>query len=306
MRMSKKNEDTSAKLDISRENFDGFRFVFGGVGLDLANGGSTVLIEGQAGVGKTVLALQMATSYLNTCDKSKEYVLYIAFEQPADSLEVLLNSFDFFGFRSTTEICKCPPEIELHKLPPGKLHILSRPPSSQKLSKFIDYITQALSEFKECAMLVLDSIGVFESPQNPEEREELDRLCNGARRGGYALTMVREKEPRAAEAVAEYVTDTVFELQFKPMNLTLPYGPLVRTIEVKKSRVQKSDRGPHEFEIIDGLGIVVYPSCASVFQRVYEDKLRVTAKEEESIEVFDCKGGESLDKDLTHDVDMPG
>lgn len=305
MNMSKVNEDTPAILDISLKDFDGFRFVFGGRGLDLSDGGSTVLIEGQAGIGKTVMGLQMATCYLNRpgCDKSKEYVLYVAFEQPASSLEVLLQSFDFFGFREKTETNICHYAPELLTLKPGKLNILSRPPSS-KLSKFIDYMTRELTRNEGCSMLVLDSIGVFESSPNVEDREELDRLCEGARRGGYALVMVREKEPEAAKTVAEYITDTVFELQFKPMNPDLPYGPLVRTIEVKKSRVQKSYRGPHEFEIIDEKGILLYPSCASVFQGVAESRrnsrgeTHSTTGEEDVIPVFDCDGADVVHEEL--------
>lgn len=314
MSISEVNKDTSAILDISIKDFDGFRFVFGGRGLDLSNGGSTVLIEGQAGIGKTVLALQMATAYLNRekCDKSKEYVHYIAFEQPASSLQALLDHFDFFGFRGKTEICICRSEDPDHKLDAGKLHIASRSRSDRTLSTFIDQITWEVTTNKGCSLLVLDSIGVFEGSEAPQGRGELDRLCDRARSGGFALVMVREKEPEAVKNVPEYITDTVFELQFKPMNPDLPYGPSVRTMEIKKSRVQKSHRGPHEFEIIDKRGIAVYPSCASVFQDVAESrrssggKAGGTTTKEKVIPVFDCIGADVVHRQLAQADGMTG
>ncbi|MCP4634789.1 MAG: hypothetical protein GY855_17815 [candidate division Zixibacteria bacterium] len=284
-------------LDISIENYDGFKFVFNDEGLDLSSSGNTVLVEGQSGVGKTVLSLQMAINYLDLCKNSNEYVLYIAFEQPAKAITSLLKNFEYF--KKTEKDIDYLEDYQKPIFKQGKLNIYSRPPSMSHLNNFIDEITREITSQPKCRMLLLDSIGVFENEEYPANRQQLDRLCEGARQGDYALIMVREKEPQAAAAVAEYVTDSVFELQFKPMNISLPYGPLVRTVEVKKSRIQKSHRGPHEFEIRGEKGIIVYPSIASIFEdveRMQYPKMQMSEdKDVEPMIVSNCTGSESIE-----------
>src|SRR6185369_5430318 len=254
----------SRTVDISHEHYDGFGFIFGGSGLHLSDG-TSVLIEGQAGVGKTVFALQMACRYLEKlCEEdAAEYVLYYSFEQDASVLQSLIKSFN--DFATQADICICPEDPQ-HTFVPQKLHMISRP-TGDDLSTFIDNMTQRITKNPSCALVVLDSIGYFDRKEGDPRRDQLDRLCNRAREGEYAIIIVREKEPSAAAAVAEYITDNVFELQLKPINPALSYGPQVRTIEIKKSRAQKSLRGPHEFEIKEDTGVLIFPSPDSVFPR---------------------------------------
>jgi KaiC/GvpD/RAD55 family RecA-like ATPase len=282
----------SRTVDISHKHYDGFGFIFGGTGLHLSEG-TSVLIEGQAGVGKTVFALQMACRYLQKlCEEnSAEYVLYYSFEQDATVLQSLIESFK--GFATQVSICLCNPEDSQHTFVPQKLHIISRPPSDE-LSHFIDNMTLRITKNPGCALVLLDSIGYFDRREGDPRRDQLDRLCQRAREGEYAIIIVREKEPSAAAAVAEYITDNVFELQLKPINPALSYGPQVRTIEIKKSRAQKSLRGPHEFEIKEDIGILIFPSPDSVFPRSGEKGGELSPL----LEVFQGDGEELLRKQL--------
>ncbi|MFI5397949.1 MAG: ATPase domain-containing protein [Candidatus Binatia bacterium] len=277
-------------LNLSVEHYDGFKVIFGGQGFDLTPSAS-LLIEGQAGVGKTVLALQIACKFLGVCSKD-QYVLYFAFEQDAEALQSLLQRFQLGG-----EVCVCGTNPG-HRRDPKKLHIVSRP-RSDSLSAFVDYTGGLLSKNQGCALLLLDSIGVFEAPDGGTSRKELDRLCQLAREGRYALVMVREKEPEAAAAVAEYVTDSVFELQLKP----IAYGPQVRTIEIKKSRIQRSLRGPHEFEILDRLGIAPFPFPDSGFGR--EEQAGPSAPTA-ILDLFDGEGADLLRSQLVRSDDSIG
>ena len=180
---------------------------------------------------------------------------------------------------------------------------MSRPPSAS-LDLFIDSMAPRITNNPGCKLLILDSIGFFETPEGGASRKQLDRLCQQAREAGYALIMVREKEPAAAAAVSEYVTDAVFELQLKPLNISLSYGPQVRTIEVKKSRVQKSQRGPHEFEIRDGSGIIVFPSTDSVFVIPAMGRKEGDA-EAPLLSVFEGPGADLLRKQLARSEPSP-
>ena len=294
-------------IDISTREYDGFRFIFQNNGLDISDG-TSVLIEGQAGVGKTVFALQLACSYLAQLSVQarseqrpiKEYIWYVSLEQDGRSLENLLKRFGRFGLPAQdVKVCVCPSD-DHHAFTPGHLHIHARVPEID-LDHFINDMVRRTGD-KRCALLIVDSIGYYETANRDKSpRQQIDRLCREARKSDFGLLMVREKEPLAAEQVTEYVTDTVLELQFRPINHQLPYGPRVRTLEVKKSRIQKSHRGPHEFDVDDKLGVVVYPSSDSLFEgRKAEEKGR-----EALLDVFDGGGCKHLNEQLKRS-DQPG
>lgn len=247
-------------IDISTPQSDGFKFIFDNLGLDIS-GGTSVLIEGQAGVGKTLLALQMACAYLGRArqERREEYAWYISFEQDARSLARVLDTFN--AFVTGVPYCDCK-EHPNQPFEIGKLHLYTRPPT-QELGVFLDKIIQETSSHRQCGLVIIDSVGHYE--RDPS-RKDLDRLCQQGRERDFGVIMIREKEPSAANLVPEYVTDTVLELQFKPMLLErLAYGPQVRTIELKKSRVQKFHRGPHEFRIDSKRGVEIFPSIDSLY-----------------------------------------
>lgn len=253
---------TSKIIDISTPQSDGFKFIFDNIGLDISCG-TSVLIEGQAGVGKTLLALQMACAYLARAkqDHREEYAWYISFEQDSRSLAKVLDTFS--ALMTGVAYCDCKEHHSIQPFETEKLHLYTRPPT-QELGVFLDKIIQETSSHKQCGLVIVDSVGHYEKDPS---RKDLDRLCQQGRDRDFGVVMIREKEPSAANLVPEYVTDTVLELQFKPMLYweRLAYGPQVRTIEIKKSRVQKFHRGPHEFRIDGKRGIEIFPSIDSLY-----------------------------------------
>lgn len=221
--------------------------------------GSSVLVEGGPGSGKTIFCLELAK---NMCQKGKK-VLYMSFEEPEYRLR---NHFASFGTNTA--------ELEKKKL----LYIkrfnaldIARSVeallSEAKKELLIDVQPVLIPhDFTPDIVLIdsLTSIGSAFSGEESRFRIYMEQLFRYLESHQITSFLVRETSNpthigtsfiEKAEAVS-FLSDGIIALY----NVFLPTGQRKRAIEIVKMRGASFDRKIMECEIIGKRGIVVYPN----------------------------------------------
>lgn len=223
----------------------------GNPGLDrILNGGilkgHSVLVEGGAGTGKTILGLQFL--YEGAMNLNEPGILLSLDVHPAK----LYRDAAGFGW-------------DLKKLEEeGKLKVILA-----SVQATVDQLQGENSPLEKeirrigAARIVLDSITLLRDmvADMKEFRKMVRVLLNAFEREGLTSMMTLETEPgKEGEYLVERSSvDAIFSL-----SANLPEGREneLRRLRVTKARGQNYLSGNHTFEIVDGTGIVLYPRVA--------------------------------------------
>jgi circadian clock protein KaiC len=210
--------------------------------------GRTTLITGKSGAAKSILALQLASSFARSGLKT---VIFAIEEMPED----LIASGDGLGFG-------CSGLVERGIL---RFADLTRPPDAATIvtgeydvGGLIHRVQAAAKEFGAQA-LVLDSATALFSPRPPEEqlRSHFFQLVGAFRKQGLTAVVTAEAPddygPRTTLGVEDYVCDAVLVLR----NL-IDNERRRRTIEVHKYRRSAHQKGEYPCTITNK-GLIVFP-----------------------------------------------
>jgi len=199
--------------------------------------GSTTLVSGSPGSGKTILSLQ----FLVNCAIRGENGLYISLEEDVERMKEYLS----VAFKWPLE--------ELIKK--GRLLMLKS--DIYDFEKFKDLIETNVEKMK-IKRLVIDPITVlslfFESPfQIRRSLLELDHMLKKLK----CTSLLTCEIPEGSQAISsfgieEFTCDGIILLFYK---IGAPRG-----IVIRKMRLIEHDRDVHPFEIKAKKGIVVYPN----------------------------------------------
>jgi len=200
--------------------------------------GSTTLVSGTPGSGKTILSMQfLVNGYL----QAKEKGFYISLEEDVDRMENYMSKA--FGW----------PIRELRKK--GNLIMLRS--DVYDFEKFKDLIETTV-EKNGIERVVIDPITVislfFEKPlEIRRSLLELDRMLKKLN----CTSILTCEIPEGTNAISsfgieEFTSDGIIILTYK---IGAPRG-----IVIRKMRLVDHDKEIHPFEIKEGKGIVVYPT----------------------------------------------
>lgn len=202
--------------------------------------GSTVLVQGLPGSGKTTLGLQFIHYGATQCD---EPGLVVSFEEfPTQMLRDAKN----FGWEFE-------PLIQA-----GKVKVIASSPQAfyQQIRNPDSELNRLLNEGKIQRVLI-DSLSHFQRLTNDpiELREILNSLLNRLRQSQTTSLLTQEVRWSEGEvSLEQYAVDAVVQLFFEPINRVQRR----RFIEILKARGQFFQSGRHSMEITNE-GIKVYP-----------------------------------------------
>ncbi len=221
--------------------------------------GSSVLVEGGPGSGKTIFCLELAK---NMCQKGKK-VLYMSFEEPEYRLR---NHFVSFG----TNVAELERKKLLYIKRFNALDIARSVEallSEAKKELLIDVQPVLIPHDFTPEIVLIDSLTSIGSAFSGEEsrfRIYMEQLFRYLESHQITSFLVRETSNpthigtsfiEKAEAVS-FLSDGIIALY----NVFLPTGQRKRAIEIVKMRGASFDRKIMECEIVGKKGIVVYPN----------------------------------------------
>jgi len=200
--------------------------------------GSTTLVSGTPGTGKTILSVQfLVNGYL----QAKEKGFYISLEEDVDRMEKYMSKA--FGW----------PIRELRK----KGNLIMMRSDIYDFEKFKDLIETTI-EKNGIERVVIDPITVislfFEKPlEIRRSLLELDRMLKKLN----CTSLLTCEIPEGTNAISsfgieEFTSDGIIILTYK---IGAPRG-----IVIRKMRLVDHDKEIHPFEIKEGKGIIVYPT----------------------------------------------
>jgi KaiC/GvpD/RAD55 family RecA-like ATPase/transcriptional regulator with XRE-family HTH domain len=256
---------------------EGLDFLLDGGLLPPPTTGSAALVRGLPGAGKTVLSLQIATSFA----QQGGVAVYLSAEEDPN---LLVERLSFFGYTIKREAggMSAIPEAKPFKPPvpitirsltgienagvgeeelkrPHTLVLLSvsaRPVKGEgSIFEAVERLLNSISdEGKGYACLVVDSA---EALIERRSRKSYDRLFEISRKPMIFGFYLSEDDTRDRLNVQDYVADTVITLGYRrPADISF----VERIVEIRKCRTQHHVRGEHTFAIRSGEGIVVFPT----------------------------------------------
>ncbi len=244
----------------------GLSNIFRGGLLPRTHDGTTMLLLGPPGAGKTVLALQL------TADIARfgGLAIYCSFEESYDLLVDRLVTFGQYQ-PEKFQVIEAGPDLEelvrtaqVHDPLKGLLILLrldevggELPP----LPEVIRTIESSTASFQGERAITIDSIsalGLRESEGMSEafrRRVNLHALVKEIEKS-HLLGLLLGEEGDPGATTLGYLVDTVLRFSFDEPTHT-------RAIEISKCRLQDYQSGRHPFRIVDGRGTVIYPSLVS-------------------------------------------
>lgn len=193
--------------------------------------GSTVLISGAPGTGKTIMAMQ----FLMEGIRNGEKVLYLSLEEIEESLKEQAKQFGW----DLDELCD-----------QNKLQLLKMNPR-----RFKDEFSSLRFVKENISRMAVDSISpIMDVEESP--RDVLHAVLSGMKGTGITSLFVSELGPEGGlsrDGVSEYVCDGVIKLSTREIG-----GEVERIGQVKKMRATKIDPNKHSIEISDN-GIEFLP-----------------------------------------------
>lgn len=195
--------------------------------------GSTVIVEGAPGTGKTTLGMQFLYS---GAVNHGETGIYMTFEEFPDQLYGNMLAFGWdlrrLEAEGTLRVISMSPDIFLEQLTePGGL--------IEKLIRELD-----------CKRIVVDSISLFRYGAADEEdhRRMLYRLRNILRKMSLTSLLIKESGTAKEESGFEaYISDGFIQLQLKQQMEKYR----VRTLEILKMRGRRIREGEHVYRLTD-------------------------------------------------------
>ncbi len=231
-----------------------------GVSTSISRENLTVLISGEPGVGKSTLALALATQVA----ARGGFALFFRFEP--DESSVLRQVTHFYRkylpfMQIVTQSGRILTTGE-KTARPGVLMISDTPGGSpdQMFNAALALIGAHADGFRE-RLVVFDPITVTRTYDDATSwRVALADGSGILRATGCSVVYVAEKQDSAETAFDEYVTDVAFRL-VRGHSLD---GHSSRHLEIVKTRWQSSHRGEHAYSIESGSGFTIFPSSGAV------------------------------------------
>ena len=207
--------------------------LFGG-GLDR---GTTTLILGQAGTGKSTLALQYA---VHTAAQGERSMIF-TFDETRD---VMLSRAKALGFKLEKAIES------------GTITVQQVDPAELSPGEFAVRILRGVEE--GCNLVTIDSLNGYLNAMPGEKylNNQLHELCTCLNQQGVVTILVLAQQGGTAAAEApvnlSYLSDTVVNLRYFEA-----YGEVKQAIAVVKKRSGGHEKTIREFKLMSGKGIVI-------------------------------------------------
>jgi circadian clock protein KaiC len=207
--------------------------LFGG-GLDR---GTTTLILGKAGTGKSSLALQYA---VQMADRGERSIMF-AFDE---TRSVMLSRARALGFRLEKAIEN------------GTITVQQVDPAELSPGEFAVRILRDVEA--GCKLVVIDSLNGYLNAMPGEKylNNQLHELCTSLNQQGVVTILILAQHGLAAAAEApvdlSYLSDTVASLRYFEA-----YGEVKQGIAMVKKRSGHHEKAIREFKLISGKGIVL-------------------------------------------------
>jgi KaiC/GvpD/RAD55 family RecA-like ATPase/transcriptional regulator with XRE-family HTH domain len=293
----------------------------GGLILPSASG-MTMLIKGQAGTGKTMLALQLAASlalqghvsvYLsgeenpNLLMERLSYIGYTRWLANPPYKKILCRREREGERKFEAIICNVIEPLKFTESeegaaqfgkdqPDGKLLLVAIPnrnefyrPDNPLLRKLHEFLRSFPDRYACC---VLDSVDAVSPNGGRRLQEEMLNFVKDQRGIGIFTSEMHGQE--ASSAFRDYLVDMVIRVGYRSRSHFR-----MRILEIEKCRTQSHIRGEHIFSIQSGEGIAVYPSVQSLLS-VWRRRVR----RERSVDRESWKLDEELDLDRILKGDM--
>jgi len=207
--------------------------LFGG-GLDR---GTTALILGQAGTGKSSLALQYALQMADRGERSKMFTF-------DETLSVMLCRAKALGFKLEKAIEN------------GMIKVQQVNPAELSPGEFAVRILRDVEV--GCKLVAIDSLNGYLNAMPGEKylNNQLHELCTCLNQQGVVTILILAQHGLAAAAEApvdlSYLSDTVVSLRYFEA-----YGEVKQAIAMVKKRSGRHEKAIREFKLISGRGIVI-------------------------------------------------
>ncbi|MBN1460145.1 MAG: hypothetical protein JXA57_11460 [Armatimonadetes bacterium] len=238
-------------------------------------GGRLILVRGQFGAGKSLLACHLAASVA----RKGGIANIVSIEQgPAEYLYMLTTmglmpnnpGYEIeFGFTDAKDLSQSRPAH-------GDGALLYTRAGRGQLSEGVGAVLSLAGRMAgySLRLLVIDSLnGLAENRSlgGEDDRGEMHRAFRGLADLGVHTVIIEEETP-GGRGIGddENLADTVIRLAF-----VNDQHYCKRTIEIQKCRFQREQRGEHHFTIATGKGINVAPSPAAVRARIAQRRPRV-------------------------------
>lgn len=219
--------------------------------------GSTVIVEGAPGIGKTTFGIQFL--YYGA-KQDKESGIYVTFEELPDQIYRDMLAFDWdvrqLEQQNLLRIVCVSPKLFLAEL--------------TKPDGLLDQMIRQI----QCKRMVIDSISLFKYMNEDQDtyRKNIYLLRNALRKQAITALFLKEQgESRGDQLSLEnYVADGVIQLSMKPHLEKFRK----RTLEVVKMRGTQIIEGEHQFKITNK-GIYVVPALTHIKERTITEMERI-------------------------------
>lgn len=240
----------------------GLSNIFRGGLLHRTSSGRAIALLGPAGIGKTVMALQLMADFARFGGLS----IYISLEE---SFDAILDRLVTFGFIDPQKFQVCSAGSDLARVvrkarirEPEKGLLIFYQASEGTLFEIIESIAENAKEWPQSRprALVVDSVNALQftfvpSGQTVDTRRYIYSVVTKIETKNFFGLLLGEKEGEYYQ-ILPYLADTVLEMGFDENAHT-------RWFEIRKCRVQDYHEGKHPLRIHDGRGVIVYPSLGS-------------------------------------------
>jgi KaiC/GvpD/RAD55 family RecA-like ATPase len=255
----------------------GFDELFGGGGLMLtertqeadsdALGGRTVLVMGRYGTGKSLLSLQLAVEVARKGGAAWVIPLEQSAQECLYSLEAMRSLPTDQSIIVAADVLSKDVLLKGENDDRGALIILKTVKDS-----FDDFLATIVENAKQIEryplrLVVADPINSVSRKTNviTQLRSQTLEMFEEMKLTGTNVLLVAEEDtdPKNELLFEQNIADTVIHL-----SVDKKHGYAARYFEVRKSRLQREQRGHHPFSIVSGAGPRIYPSSAAVNARV--------------------------------------